>query len=196
MKRNDNKGTRKWDSIIDAAVQVFSTKGYHNTRMEEIAIAAGIGKGTIYEYFESKLHLFQAMMERSLQAYYARLEIEYIEQLPFRDRLCHLLEGHFSFCRDNKDLTRIIFWDTDVIDEELKDWTFSLRKEKEERLISIVNEAKTRGELRGVDSRLATLMIMGCMEAMYVPIIFEDWDIPADELAGQVTELIMQGIGS
>ena len=46
VKRKEGKGLKR-DAIIDAAVQVFSSKGYHNTRMEEIAIAAGIGKGTI-----------------------------------------------------------------------------------------------------------------------------------------------------
>jgi len=195
VRRKEDKGSKKRDAIIDAAVQVFSSKGYHNTRMEEIAIAAGIGKGTIYEYFESKLQLFQAMMERSLQAYYSELETRQLDQLTFRDRLCHLLEAHFSFSRENKDITRIICWDTDVIDEELKEWGFSMRKEKEGRLITIIDEATARGELRRVDARLAALMIMGCMEAMYVPIIFEDWDVPANDLANQVTDLILRGIG-
>ncbi|MGE5390252.1 MAG: TetR/AcrR family transcriptional regulator [Deltaproteobacteria bacterium] len=195
MRRSDGRGLKR-DSIIDAAVQVFSSKGYHNTRMEEIAIVAGIGKGTIYEYFESKLQLFQALMERSLQTYYDKLATTDLEQLGFRERLCHLLEGHFTFSRENKDLARIICWDTDVIDEELKEWGFAIRKEKEERLKAIVEEAITRGELRRVDPYLATLMISGCMEAMYMPIIFEDWERPADILALQVADLIMQGIGS
>ena len=43
------KGKR--ELILEAAINVFSTKGYHNTRMEEIASQAGVGKGTIYEYF-------------------------------------------------------------------------------------------------------------------------------------------------
>lgn len=195
MRRSDVRGQKR-DSIIDAAVQVFSSKGYHNTRMEEIAIAAGIGKGTIYEYFESKLQLFQALMERSLQAYYSKMEASDLVQLGFRERLCHLLEAHFSFSRENKDLARIIYWDTDVIDEELKEWGLAIRKEKEERLKAIVAEAITRGELREVDPYLTTLMIMGCLESMYVPIIFEDLERPADELALQVAELIMRGIGS
>jgi len=194
MKRGDGRGLKR-DSIIDAAVQVFSSKGYHNTRMEEIAIAAGIGKGTIYEYFESKLQLFQAMMARSLQTYYDKLEKQQLDQLTFRDRLCHLLEGHFSFSRENKELTRIIYWDTEVIDEELKEWGLAMRKEKEERLMTIVDEAVARGELRQVDSRLASLMIMGCLEVMWVPIILEDWEVPAYDLAIQVTDMIMQGIG-
>lgn len=195
VKRKEGKGLKR-DAIIDAAVQVFSSKGYHNTRMEEIAIAAGIGKGTIYEYFESKLQLFQALMERSLQTYYSKMETSDLQQLGFRERLCHLLEAHFSFSRENKNLARIIYWDTDVIDEELKEWGLAIRKEKEEKLKAIVGEAITRGELREVDSYLTTLVIMGCLESMYVPIIFEDLDRPADELALQVVDMIMQGIGN
>jgi len=194
MRRNV-RGLRKSDVIIDAAVQVFSSKGYHNTRMEEIAIAAGIGKGTIYEYFESKLQLFQAMMERSLQAYYNKMETTDRQQLPFRDRLCHLFEAHFSFSRENKDLARIIYWDTDVIDEELKEWGLAMRKDKEERLRAIIDEAINRGELRQVDSRLASLLVMGSMEVMYMPIILEDWEVPAYDLAVEVADLVLRGIG-
>lgn len=50
-----NAKLSKRDMILAAAIRVFSQKGYHHTRMEEIAIEAGIGKGTIYEYFSSKL---------------------------------------------------------------------------------------------------------------------------------------------
>ena len=43
--------------IIDATLKLFSQKGYEATSMSQIAELAGIGKGTIYEYFESKEEL-------------------------------------------------------------------------------------------------------------------------------------------
>ena len=43
---------------------MFFLQGLHNARMEEIAAVAGIGKGTIYEYFPSKLQLFQDMLNK------------------------------------------------------------------------------------------------------------------------------------
>lgn len=49
--------------IIDAATRVFARKGYNGTRMSEVAQMAGIGKGTIYEYFRSKEALFFAVFE-------------------------------------------------------------------------------------------------------------------------------------
>ena len=44
--------------ILMAAMQVFARKGVTNSKMAEIAEAAGIGKGTIYEYFASKEDIF------------------------------------------------------------------------------------------------------------------------------------------
>jgi AcrR family transcriptional regulator len=37
--------------LLDAALSVFAERGYRNTRLEEVAEAAGVTKGTIYHYF-------------------------------------------------------------------------------------------------------------------------------------------------
>ena len=49
--------------IIAAAITTFAQKGYAGTRIVEVAHAAGIGKGTIYEYFRSKEELFFETLE-------------------------------------------------------------------------------------------------------------------------------------
>jgi AcrR family transcriptional regulator len=63
---------RKQD-IIRAASRVFAQKGYASTRMIEVAEAAGVGKGTIYEYFRSKEALFFAVFESMMAASAATL---------------------------------------------------------------------------------------------------------------------------
>ncbi|MGS0763290.1 TetR/AcrR family transcriptional regulator [Syntrophomonas curvata] len=194
MKESGKRGQNKREIILDAAAQVFSGKGYHNTRMEEIAMVAGIGKGTIYEYFDSKLQLFQAMMESSLQAYYMRMDMPRMETLTFIERMSVLFEAHITFCREHKELTRIIFWDTEIWDEELKDWTFNLRNEKEEKLTAIIRDSIKRGEIRDVHAKLLTLLIIGCLGSLWVPITLEDWDISPSVLAAQLTDIIMSGI--
>lgn len=45
-------------SIIEAAAHVFTEKGYHKTKMDDIAERLGVSKGAIYQYFKSKEHLF------------------------------------------------------------------------------------------------------------------------------------------
>jgi len=194
MKESGKRVQNKRDIILDAAVQVFSVKGYHNTRMEEIAVVAGIGKGTIYEYFDSKLQLFQDMMESSLQVYYTRMDLPKLENLTFEERMSVLFESHITFCRENKELTRIVFWDTEIWDEDLKDWTYNLRNEKEEKLTGIIEDSIKRGEIRDMDAKLLTLLIIGTLGSLWVPITLEDWDISPTEMAAQLTDIIMRGI--
>lgn len=49
--------------IIDAAYEEFSRKGYHATRIDDVAKRLGMTKGTIYFYFENKEVLFSSMIE-------------------------------------------------------------------------------------------------------------------------------------
>ena len=53
----------KKNRIIAAAIATFAQKGYAGTRIVDVAHAAGIGKGTIYEYFRSKEELFFETLE-------------------------------------------------------------------------------------------------------------------------------------
>lgn len=50
--------------IIDAALELFVTRGFSATRLEDIARHAGISKGTLYLYFDSKEDLFRAVVEQ------------------------------------------------------------------------------------------------------------------------------------
>lgn len=184
----------KREVILESAVKVFSGKGYHNTRMEEIAATAGIGKGTIYEYFDSKLQLFQAMMENSLEVYYESLDAEN-SPVTFAERIYYLSDAHFKFCQDNKELTRIVFWDAEIFDEELKEWCDNVRKKKQERMSEIIEAAVLAGEIRNIEPKLLTAVITGIFGAMWAPIVLDGWEIDSSDLARQVTDIIMNGIG-
>ncbi len=61
------------DAILDAAIQVFLRAGVHKATINEIAIAAGLGKGTLYLYFENKEALNLALVERIFEGIEARL---------------------------------------------------------------------------------------------------------------------------
>lgn len=52
--------------IVQAALELFVNKGFSATRMEEIARAAGVTKGTLYLYFPSKEELFQAVVHENV----------------------------------------------------------------------------------------------------------------------------------
>jgi AcrR family transcriptional regulator len=60
-KRQQNRILRE-RRILDAALTIFSEKGYVGASMDEIAAEAGLTKPTLYQYFPSKDELFTAMM--------------------------------------------------------------------------------------------------------------------------------------
>jgi len=60
-KRQRNRIERE-RRILDAALKVFSETGYSGATMDAVAIAAGLSKPTLYQYFDSKEALFSAMM--------------------------------------------------------------------------------------------------------------------------------------
>lgn len=59
----------KRSEIVRYAADVFSRTGYHETKMQDIATAADIGKGTIYEYFRTKEELFLAVYDAWMSEY-------------------------------------------------------------------------------------------------------------------------------
>ena len=60
---------KKAEAIRGAALEVFRKTGYHRTRMADIARAAGIGKGTLYEYFENKAHILRVAFDQYFDAF-------------------------------------------------------------------------------------------------------------------------------
>ena len=54
--------------ILDAAMKVFAHKGFAAARMDDIAREAGVTKGTIYLYFESKDAVFRSLVQESIGA--------------------------------------------------------------------------------------------------------------------------------
>lgn len=193
MGAYDFKG-KKRRMIMDAAISMFSQKGYHHTRMEEIALEAGIGKGTIYEYFPSKLQLLQEIMDRSYHLYDHSFLSVITAHGPLEEKIEVLVRAHLQFCQDNKDLTRIIFLDTDVIDEDLRQWAWQKKLQKEQSLRDMFAEAARRGEIRPLDNQLLTYIIAGILISFWAPIVMGDWQAEPGAVARQVKDIIMQGI--
>jgi AcrR family transcriptional regulator len=55
---------KKTAAILDGAMQVFLDQGYAGTTMDKIASAAGVSKPTVYNHFQDKEELFNALMEK------------------------------------------------------------------------------------------------------------------------------------
>ena len=55
--------TARREQLLDVALEVFARAGYHGTSMNDVAEAAGVTKPVLYQHFESKRELYQALLD-------------------------------------------------------------------------------------------------------------------------------------
>lgn len=77
--------------IIDAALKVFSQKGFSDTRMADIAKEANMSYGLIYHYFENKEKLFDAIVEDWWTGYYNELERLKTSTMPITEKFSQIV---------------------------------------------------------------------------------------------------------
>ena len=66
MARNERRKDQRPEEILEAAIAEFATRGYAETRLEDVASRAGISKGLVYVYFRTKEELFKAAVRTLL----------------------------------------------------------------------------------------------------------------------------------
>jgi len=84
--------------ILEAAIRVFARKGYHGSRIADIAGEAGIAYGLVYHYFKNKEEILGTVFEERWGAFLDTLEQVAAQPTPARDRLASvaavILGGH------------------------------------------------------------------------------------------------------
>lgn len=158
----------KREAILDAATDVFSKYGFYGAKMEDIAKKAGIGKGTIYGYFESKETLFYEMIKHGIEKYEKGLDIALEEEGPLDDKLYALCIFHGKYLNRYIDISQILITEKEVLSKEL---TWDIVEEKIKlfnRVEKVVEESIQREELRqDLDSKLAATIIIGSISQFY-----------------------------
>jgi len=102
------KASDKRDRILLAATRVFARKGFHATRVSEVAKAAGVADGTIYLYFKSKdellISIFEDRVDHLLEA--VRREMEALPNA--QARLRRIIELQLGLLDGERDLAEVI----------------------------------------------------------------------------------------
>jgi len=94
-------------AILGAAESVFASKGYYETRMDDIAHKAEVAKGTIYYYFKSKeeiyLHLLETESDKVFQSISARIR----DKSRFLDILKEVIDFSVEYFESNLSFLKI-----------------------------------------------------------------------------------------
>jgi TetR/AcrR family transcriptional regulator len=76
-KRERRKDARPGE-LLDAALDLFVEKGFAATRAEEVAARAGVSKGTLFLYFQSKEDLFKAVVRENISGHFKEWGEEFV----------------------------------------------------------------------------------------------------------------------
>jgi AcrR family transcriptional regulator len=97
--------------ILGAALEVFSSRGYHAASIDEIAQEAGISKALIYEHFPSKKDLHASLLERHMREIFERLTESAATPEPGEVRLRAGVDAFLDWVETHPQAFRLIFRD-------------------------------------------------------------------------------------
>lgn len=181
--------------ILDAAATIFSEKGYERATTREIAEAADVSEGTLYNYFKGKRAIFigllQDMADEVIEGL-ANIQVEGLE-----DMVAQLLVSQFLQIQKRRMFTLYLHearLDPEINHHYKEHVLFRIRQETERRMQDLISA----GIMRPVNPAIATPTLMGTMIGL--AILFELGDDPAitalppEVLATEVTEIFMRGL--
>ncbi len=114
---------RRRTEIIEAAYEVFSTRGYSASGIADIAERLGIGHGTFYRYFKNKRDILDQVVDYGVERIVSTLALETAEPAhtidEFREQLRHISERLFALLDEDPGLGSVVLLEATSIDEEM-----------------------------------------------------------------------------
>ncbi|MHB8769562.1 MAG: TetR/AcrR family transcriptional regulator [Syntrophales bacterium] len=106
-KRKEREFNLRRADILDAAVKVFATKGFHNATVAEIASSSGFAIGTLYQFFPSKEQLYSALLTEKLTAMYTAIRAAVEGASDIIGKIELLVDSQFRFVEENAEFCSI-----------------------------------------------------------------------------------------
>ena len=206
MNYNSDKGKNddhdmhladKRQRIINGAITVFACKGFYKAKIEEIAAQAGVGKGTVYEYFSSKKELFQEMFLYIEEKYEEMFQQELSLVDTFYAKLQKMFEVTIRFLERHKEMARILLAGYPPVSEDIQRVLLEKNQLKLEEISKILEEAIGRQKIRPVDTFAAAQVILGALFFVGGQILFAGTEnkkkFDYDEQAQEVIDILLKG---
>ncbi len=188
--------------ILDCAKRVFARRGFHAANISHICAEAGIGRGTLYQYFRNKKAVFTAILRETLERVRALMEERRQVGLPRPDNLGREEVVAFS-ARRLREVLAAVFEDEATLRITLREAVGldvdieKLLGEIDDSLISIV-EADLRmfqqaGFVRDLDPRVSATLLVGGVEKLALTALRSDEPVDLDALAAETARLHCTG---
>lgn len=154
------------EKILAVAARLFAMHRFHEARMEDIAAAAGVGKGTLYRYFQDKEELYLALLARAAEHFSCRLQAAYDLNSDPRTRLEAMVEAILVYFDEQPHLFDLI-QHAEVMGSLHREnpWNDTRRN-----TVALFHAVCTEGEKLGLwsipDLELSVLLLLGGLRAV------------------------------
>jgi AcrR family transcriptional regulator len=121
LSRQDRRRARTRSKLLQAAKRLLATKGFHATKIADIAATADVGTGTFYLYFPTKDALFADLVRETALAANEAIAAAKAAYTDPRERARIGGETFFRFAAENRDVFRILFGHSAQFDALLRE---------------------------------------------------------------------------
>lgn len=157
--------------FIEAAKALFVRKGYDDTTMIDIAEEAGLSRRTLYAYFDSKVEVYQAVINNEVEKALVKLEEIANQNIPAQQKIVEFVFSYFRYVKEmvenNGTLRSGFFRNSWGLEHFRKDFD-----QKQKQLLQrIITEGKVSGAFDVINVRRTSEIFHYCMrgfEASYI----------------------------
>ncbi|WP_422742929.1 TetR/AcrR family transcriptional regulator [Mycobacterium sp. WMMD1722] len=176
--------------MLDAAVQMFSVNGYHETSMDAIAAEAQISKPMLYLYYGSKEELFGACLDRELARFVdeVRSKIDFTQ--PPKELLRNAVGSFLTYIDTNRASWIVLY--TQATSSQAFAHTVREGRERIIELVSRLLTSGTRNPEPDTDFDMMAVALVGAGEAIATRVSTGDADV--DEAAELMINLFWRGL--
>lgn len=176
--------------MLDAAVQMFSVNGYHETSMDSIAAAARISKPMLYLYYGSKEELFGACLDRELSRFIEQVRTDIDFRASPKELLRTTILAFLHYIDANRASWIVMY--TQATSSQAFAHTVRAGRERIIELVARLLRSGTRNPEPDTDFDLMAVALVGAGEAIAARI--STGDIEVDEAAELMINLFWRGL--
>lgn len=196
QSRRDRRIERRRLEIVTAAAQVFAEKGYAHTTTKDLAEAADMAEGTLYNYFEGKREILLAILTEMCVPIDALLQNA--RPLITRDDFVRVVENGLEIFVSQLDFTRALLTEIWVDDVIMDDLVIGRLQYIGQAIKGFIAKRIEAGNFRMIDPEAATSMILGGFVALIIPVLRGKQPTPTPEerhqLAQTAVDLLFDGL--
>ena len=163
------------ESIIQAAIEIFSKKGFQAATISEIAQRAGVAEGSIYQYFKNKEDLFFSIPVEKTKEFRTQLELHLAGILGTFNKIRKFVWYFLYFFSVNAEYGRMLMLDMRVSKSFVRTDTYNFLKKSVSHILEIIEEGQREGVIRkDIDIYILRHLVLGVLEHIVTRWLLKD----------------------